>query len=165
MDDLTFLHQIKSLLLIVKLVPHMGACRGCSYCLLITTGARYISELLNNCSLEELMMGWNNIGDDGITTIAGVLGKSRIKVLNLASCGITIMGAKELTTALLTNQTIKALSLYYNPITVEGARLMLQSAIDNGVCELVGISSDYWSDNEVQKMMTILQTRREANKR
>jgi len=111
------------------------------------------------------MMGWNNIGDDGITTIAGALGKSKIKVLYVASCGITIMGAKELTTALSTNQTIKTLYLYDNPITMEGARLMLQSAIDNGVCELVGISSDYRSDYEVDKMMTILQTRREANKR
>jgi len=73
------------------------------------------------------------------------------------------MGTKELTTALSTNQTIKTLVLWDNPITVEGARLMLQSAIDNDVCEYVSISSDYWSDDEVQKMRTILQARREAN--
>jgi len=133
--------------------------------LLITTGARCFSELLNNCSLEVLVMKWNNIGDDGIIAIAGALGKSRIRILNVARCGITIMGAKELTTALLTNQTIKALSLYYNPITVEGARLILQSAIDGCVCEEVIVSYDYESDDEVQKMMAILQTRREANKR
>jgi len=130
---------------------------------LITTGARCFSELLNNCSLEVVWLGDNNIGDDGITAIAGALGNSKIRVLHVASCGITIMGAKELTTALSTNQTIERLDLWDNPITVKGARLMLQSAIDNGVCEYV--FDDYWSDNEVQKMMTILQTRREANKR
>ena len=74
------------------------------------------------------------------------------------------MGGKELTTALSTNQTIKTLYLWGNPITVEGAYLILQTAIDNGVCEEVTISDNYKS-NEVQKMMTILKTRREANKR
>jgi len=133
--------------------------------LLITTGARCFSELLNNCSLEVVWLGDNNIGDDGITAIAGALGKSKIRVLNVPNCGITIMGAKELTTALSTNQTIKKLFLFDNPITVEGARLMLQSAINNGVCEQVFINDDYRSDNEVQKMRTILKTRREANKR
>jgi len=133
--------------------------------LLITTGARCISEPLNNCSLELVWLGGNNIGDDGITAIAGALGKSRIRVLIVTRCGITIMGAKELTTALSTNKTIKTLDLWDNPITVEGARLMLQSAIDNGVCEYVSISDDYWSDNEVQRMRTILKSRREANKR
>ena len=115
-------------------------------------------------------MGRNNFGDDGITAIAGALGKSRIKVLNIWKCDITIMGAEELSTVLSTNQTIKALNLYDNPITVEGARLMLLSAVNNKVCEKVTVndeccSDDYSSDKEVQKMMTILQTRREANKR
>jgi len=110
-------------------------------------------------------MGANNIGDDGITAIARALGKSRIRVLDVARCGITIMGAKELTTALSTHQTIKTLILWDNPITVEGACLILQSAIDNGVCEYVDISRDYKSDSEVQKMMTVLQTRSKANKR
>ena len=110
-----------------------------------------------------LCLKGNNIGDDGITAIAGALGKSKIKVLNIINCGITIMGGKELSTAVSTNQTVKTLNLYDNPITVEGARLMLQTAIDNGVCEQVILS--YKSDNEVQKMKTVLQTRREANKR
>jgi len=135
------------------------------YCEPITIGTKRIGELLNNCSLEKIYMEGNNIGDDGITAIARTLGKSRIRVLDVARCGITIMGAKELTTALSTNQTIITLNLYDNPITVEGAHLMLQSAIDNGVCEEVITSDDYRSDNEVHKMMTILQTRSEANKR
>jgi len=115
-------------------------------------------------------MGVNNIGDDGITAIAGALGKSRIRELNVKRCGITIMGGKELSTALSANQTIKTLHLWENFITVEGARLILQSAINNGVCEKVTINNDdtsdnYESDSEVQKMKTILQTRRKANKR
>jgi len=110
-------------------------------------------------------MRGNNIGDDGITAIAAALGKSRIRELHVEECGITIMGGKELSTALSINQTIKKLNLWENSIAVEGARLMLQAAIDNGVCEEVIISNDYKSDNEIQKMMTILKIRKEANKR
>ena len=142
----------------------MITCSNC-YCLLNTTGARCVGELLINCSLQVLTMRGNNIGDDGITAIAVALGKSRIRQLNVVECGITIMGGKELSTALSTNQIIKTLHLWGNSINVEGARLILQAAVDNGLCEKVTINGDYKSDNEVQKMMTILQTRREANKR
>ena len=147
----------------------MITCSNC-YCIPITTGARCIGELLINCSLEVLKMGLNNIGDDGIIAIAGDLGKSRIRELKVERCGITIMGGKELSSALSTSQTIKTLRLWGNPIIVEGARLILQSAVNNGVCEKVTIrylntSDNYKSDNEVQKMMAILQTRRKANKR
>ena len=56
-----------------------------------------------------------------------------------------------------------------NPITVEGARLILQSAVDNGVCQEVSIDNpyvnissekDYQDDNENKKMMIVLQQRR-----
>ena len=144
-------------------------CGNC-YCVLITIGAKCIGEVLISSSLQVLWIFENNIGDDGIIAIAGALGKSRLRDLNADDCGITLMGAVELTSALSTNQTIKILHLYKNFITVEGARLILQSAVNNGVCEKVTInnentSDNYESDNEVQKMMTILQTRREANKR
>jgi len=137
------------------------------YCLLITVGAKCISELMDDddCSLEVLWIGWNNIGDDGITALAGALGNTKIRELNVANCGITIVGAKELATALSINQTIKTLNLYENPITVEGAHLILKSAINNGVCEEVAISTEYWRDNEVQQMMKTLQIRREENRR
>jgi len=130
------------------------------YCLLITTGARCISELLKNCSLEVLVVGGNNIGDDGITAIAGALGKSRIRELYVHQCGITVSGAKELATGLSLNSSITVLFVSDNPITVEGACLLLKSAVDNGVCENVIVNFEYEEDNEVQKMMSILETRR-----
>ena len=107
----------------------------------------------------------NKICDDGITMIAGALGKSRIRVLNVRDCGITVTGAKALAAGLAINRSITVLHVWHNPITVEGARLILQSAVNNGICEKVTVSGNYKSDIEVQKMMTILQTRREANKR
>jgi len=108
-------------------------------------------------------MGWNDIGDDGITVIAEALGKSRIKKLYVYHCGITVTGAKELATGLSLNSSITILNVWYNPITVEGARLLLESAVDNGVCEEVVIDYEYKEDNEVQKMMDILETRRKVS--
>jgi len=77
-------------------------------------------------------MGWNDIGNDGITAIAGALGKSRIRILGVQKCGITVTGAKELATGLSLNFV---LDVQFNPITVEGACLLLKSAVDNGTCE------------------------------
>jgi len=109
-------------------------------------------------------MGRNAIGDDGITAIAAALVKSKIRNLNIEVCSITT-GAKNLATVLSANQTIESLHLYGNPITVKGARLVLQSAVNNKMCEKVTISHDYYSDCEVEKMRIILHSRSEVNKR
>ena len=133
------------------------------YCLLITTGARSIGELLQvNDVLEVLWMGVNNICDDGITVIAGALGKSRIRKLFVYKCGITVTGAKELATGLSVNQSIKELGICHNAITVKGAHLILQSAVNNRVCEEVDIDYQH-KDIEVQKMMNILETRQKVD--
>ena len=39
-------------------------------------------------------------------------------------------------------QNIRDLELGYNPITVDGARLIMKSAVENGVCEYVVIDDD-----------------------
>jgi len=125
---------------------------------MITTGAISISQaLMVNQTLLKLYMGGNNIGDDGITAIAGSLGNSSIIVLDVERCGITFTGVRSLAMAISTNQNIKSLMLWDNPILVDGAHLIMQSAMKNGVCEYVGI--DYYNDNEVKKMMTILNDR------
>ena len=105
---------------------------------------------------------WNNaIGDEGIATIAGSLRSSTsgITELGVSSCGIGIVGVTSLAESLLTNQNIKKLWLYGNPITFDGARLIMKSAVDNGVCEYVGISDEYKSDDEVKRMKAILDNR------
>ena len=133
--------------------------------LLITTGARYIGKVLINSSLLVLWIGENIIRDDGITAIAAALSKSKIRNLNIEMCDIAITGAKNFSSALSANETIEILHLYGNPITVEGAFLVLQSAVNNRVCKEVTISDDYKSDSKIKEMLTILQTRRKANKR
>ena len=107
-------------------------------------------------------MDFNNIGDDGTSVIAGALGKSGIGDFDLYKCGITVTGAKELATGLSVNQSIKELRIGGNPITVEGARLVLQSAVNNGVCEEVYVGDDYKKDSEVQKMSNMLETRQKV---
>ena len=127
---------------------------------MITTGAISISKMMMvNHSLQELIMWSNNIGDDGISAIAGALGNSKINILDVEKCGITLTGAKSLAEALSSNHTIRELKLHNNPITVEGALLIVKSAVDNTMCQHVGIEPKYQND-EIMKMVNILEDRR-----
>ena len=133
---------------------------------MITTGAISISQaLMVNQTLLELHMEGNNITDDGITAIAGSLRSSSITVLDVRKCGITFTGVTSLAAALSTNQSIRILWLWDNPITVDGARLIMKSAVDNGVCEIVRMDDEYENDDEVKEMETILNDRRRQDVR
>ena len=68
-------------------------------------------------------------------------------------------GAISISQALMVNRNIRELWLYHNEITVEGARLIIKSAVDNGVCEHVG--TNFYNDEELMKMITILDDRKE----
>ena len=106
-------------------------------------------------------MNNNTIGDDGITAIATALTNSRISILWVNGCGITLTGARSIATLLLANHSIRELVLCNNPITTEGAHLILQSAVNNKACQVViGIDYEYWRDSEGQTMMNILEDRR-----
>ena len=132
---------------------------------MITTGAISISKMMMvNHSLQELYMGANNIGDSGISAIAKALGNCMIETLDVKSCNITLYGAATLAAALSSNHTIRVLGLHNNAITVEGALLIVKSAVDNTVCQYVGIDNEYKND-EVKKMMNILEDRRIQNVR
>ena len=127
---------------------------------MITTGVISISKMMMvNHSLQELNVSFNNIGDDGISAIAGALGNCNINILNVQQCGITLAGATSLAEALLSNHTVRQLLLEDNPITVEGALLIVKSAVDNTVCQRVGIDDEHKND-EIKKMMNILKDRR-----
>ena len=133
---------------------------------MITTGAISISQaLMVNQTLPELYMGGNDIKDEGITAIAGSLSNSSITVLNVARCGITYTGVRSIPAASSTNQNIRSLWLYYNPITVHGPRLIMKSAVDNRVCKIVGIGNEYEDDDQVKEMVTILHDRRRQDVR
>ena len=131
---------------------------------MITTGAISISKMMMvNHSLQELNMWGNNIGDDGISAIAGALGNCKINKLDIQQCGITLTGARSLAAALSSNHTIRVLVLEDNPITVEGALLIVKSAVDNTVCQYVGIDDEYEND-EIKEMMNILDRRQKVAK-
>ena len=127
---------------------------------MITTGAVSISNMMMvNHSLQNLYMGWNSIGNDGISAIARELGNCKINVLDVQDCGITLTGARSLATALSSHPTIRALSLWRNPTTVEGAQLIVEAAVHNTVCPHVEIDYEYEND-KVKEMLTILEDRR-----
>ena len=128
---------------------------------MITTGAISISQaLMVNQTLQELYMGVNHIGDDGIIAIAESLSKSSITLLNVIRCGISVVGLQSLAEAISSNQNIRRLLLSSNPITVDGAHLIMKAAVDNAVCESVVIDSEYDDDDEVKRMKNILDDRR-----
>ena len=127
---------------------------------MIATGATSISKMMMvNHSLQILYVCNNNIGDDGISAIGGALGNCKINILNVQHCGITLIGTKSLAKALSSNHTVRLLWLEGNPITVEGALLIVKSAVDNKVCKSVFIDNEYKND-EVKKMINILENRR-----
>ena len=131
--------------------------------IVITTGAISISQaLMVNKTLLKLWMERNQIGDDGITAIAGSLSNSSITLLDVEGSGISVVGVRSLAVAF---QSIKKLYLRHNPITVDGACLIMKSAVENGVCECVWIDDEYKDDKEVKKMTTILDDRRTQNVR
>ena len=130
---------------------------------MITTGAISISKIMMvNHSLQKLNIKDNSIGDDGISAIAGVLGNCKISELDVSKCGITLTGARSLATALYFSNTIRGLMLYRNPITIQGALLIVNSAVCSTVCQYVWIDKKYEND-EVQMMMDILRERRRQN--
>jgi len=126
-----------------------------------TAGATDIADLIQtHCALKVLTLEANNLGDDGINVISGPLGKSNIDRLEIGECGITVMGAKVLAETFLINKSITLLRLSKNPITLEGARMILESAVGNGVCLKVIIDDHlYEDDDETQLMMETLQAR------
>ena len=106
-------------------------------------------------------MSYNAIGDDGITAIATALTNSGISILWITGCGITLTGSRLLATLLSINQSIEVLLLRDNLITTEGARVILQSAVNNEACQAdITIDDEYSRDGEVQTLMNIMEDRR-----
>ena len=61
---------------------------------IVTTGASCFGELLKvNNSLQELDMGGNAIGDDGMSSVADGLQYSKtLTNLNVQECGLSVKG-------------------------------------------------------------------------
>ena len=104
-------------------------------------------------------MSGNSIGDDGIYAIARELYNCKINKLYVEECGITVTGAKSLSVAVASYDTIRELWLKDNPIGVEGALLMVEAAVHNTSYLYVSIDGKYKS-NRVKEMLFILEKRR-----
>ena len=131
-------------------------------CGITLTGARLLAAgLLVNNSVRKLYVSDNHIGDDGITAIAEVLSTNQISELYVRGCGITLTGARLFAAGLLVNSSVRELNVCHNSITVEGAHLLVQSAVDNGVCQVV--HNDYHNDEgyqddaDMKKLLMILE--------
>jgi len=66
----------------------------------VTTGANCLSELLKvNDSLQELDMSENDIGDEGISSVAeGLKCNKTLTELDIARCGLSVKGTVEYNT-------------------------------------------------------------------
>ena len=127
---------------------------------MIATGAISISKMMMvNHSLQRLYISKNNFGNDGISAIAGALGNCKISKLDVSECSITFTGATSLAVAISSQRTIRELVLEDNPITVEGALLIVNSAVHNVACQYVLID-DECKNGEIEEMMNMLEDRR-----
>ena len=117
---------------------------------------------MENCPLQELSVGGNKIGDDGFSAILKALGNYKVDKLSVSGCGITLPGANSLAAALSSDLTIRAVWLMNNLVSVEGALLIVRSAVDNTACSRVEIDKKFKND-EIQKMMDTLKKRKEVS--
>ena len=112
-----------------------------------------------NYTLQRLDIRDNSIGDKGIEAIAQQLVHTKIIELNIAGCGFTDIGAKSLADGLRNNSTLGILDVLYNFITVDGARLILETAT-NGICWWWGINQEFIdADIKHKRMMNIIDMR------
>ena len=62
--------------------------------MLLNAGASYLGGLLKvNNSLQELVMGWNDIGDHGMSSVAdGLQYNNALTNLDIHACGLLVKG-------------------------------------------------------------------------
>ena len=70
-------------------------------------------------------------------------------------------GATVISKLLMNNCVIQELDISNNAIGVEGARVILQSAVNNEACQAnIRIYDEYSRDSEVKTLMNIMEDRR-----
>ncbi|XP_011235826.2 ribonuclease inhibitor isoform X1 [Ailuropoda melanoleuca] len=88
-------------------------------------------------SLQELDLGDNKLGDQGIATLCPRLlhPSCQIRVLWLWDCDITTAGCRDLCRVLRAKESLKEMSLAGNALGDEGARLLCESLLEPA-CQL-----------------------------
>jgi len=95
-------------------------------------GAKQAARLISEHKIVEFFCGGNNLGDDGVATVAKALpGNTTLKILSLELNLISNVGAKAAAKSLSEAKTLvlDTLDLSYNRIGVEGA-VTLRQALD-----------------------------------
>eukprot|EP00049_Salpingoeca_infusionum_P010937 m.188851 g.188851 ORF g.188851 m.188851 type:complete len:1470 (+) comp14789_c3_seq5:304-4713(+) len=90
-------------------------------------GVVALCELLQSpdCTLKQLDMYGNMIGNTGAETLASGLAKNTsLATLGLSYNGLTLSGVQALFTALETNTTLTSLAMFHNQVGPEGAQVI-----------------------------------------
>ncbi|KAG9391037.1 Leucine Rich repeat [Carpediemonas membranifera] len=86
-----------------------------------TNDAALLSECLSPLRLEQLMLGFNPLGDDGVGFIAMELCPDLLVKLELSSVGMGVEGAEALACVLRKAHRLESLDLSANPLGADGA--------------------------------------------
>ncbi|XP_059817780.1 ribonuclease inhibitor-like isoform X3 [Hypanus sabinus] len=120
------------------------------------------SAVSTNCSLAELDLGGNKLGDSGVKLVFEALRnpKCKIQKLCLRSVGLTAAGVVDLTSALSTNRSLTELDLGYNKLGDSGVKLVSE-ALKNPECKIqtLGLRGNRFSSDGEKQLKSMEGTR------
>ncbi|KAL2076755.1 hypothetical protein ACEWY4_027651 [Coilia grayii] len=130
------------------------AVRGCKRGRLVNCGldkisCKTISSALESesCSLKELELSCNDLGDDGVQELSnGLLHRNcKLETLRLASCNLTGSSYKLLSSALEQPESnLRELDLTNNNLTAEGVQLLAKSQLNKLILAGCNLTGDSW---------------------
>ena len=110
-----------------------------------------------NTTLKDLRLGFNTIGEEGVTAVAKVLVENKsLTHLWLFGCHISGQGTSELAAALCKNSSLKYLYMQNNPIGVEGASSMSDMLKHNTTLEELILRDNSIGEEEVRQLINSL---------
>ncbi|XP_072893986.1 NACHT, LRR and PYD domains-containing protein 3-like [Hemitrygon akajei] len=130
-------------------------------CRIQCEGIEQLGPGLHKC--QELRLAWNKLGDSGVKLVSEALRnpKCKIQKLWLSCVGLTDSGAKDLASALSTNQSLMELNLSHNELRDSGVNL-LSDALRNPECKIqrLGLYHVSLTDSGVKDLASSLRTNR-----
>ncbi|XP_061124926.1 NACHT, LRR and PYD domains-containing protein 12-like [Syngnathus typhle] len=111
------------------------------------------------CSLRELDLGWNNLGDDGLEALAAGLAKPQcpLQVLKLRLCKLSEKSCKALASVLSSPCSLRELDLGANDLGDDGLEA-LAAGLANPHCTLqvLGLSGCKLSEKSCEALASVL---------
>ncbi|XP_059817783.1 ribonuclease inhibitor-like isoform X2 [Hypanus sabinus] len=130
---------------------------------LTDAGVVYLTSALStNCSLTELDLGYNELGDSGVKLASEALRNQECKIqkLCLESVGLTAAGVVDLASVLTANHSLIDLELGNNELGDWGVKLVSE-ALRNPECKLqkLGLWWTRLSDSGIEDLVSALVTK------